>query len=213
MSDKSNPEKCTICREIFGFFRLRLRYKCTECGSIICSACSDEHGHYTDERNCSRCLSRIKEGAENITVVKSEHVGGHNIVKTGEMVESKYWFSNPDRAVANLKYQAFKNRMNTILSVKMEKGTGSESSGGKGNGTHYYSVFKASGRLATIERNRHHHEAKPQQDRSHNYGGGKRHSSSSSKDLAKELEKLVALRKEEYLTEEEFNAAKAKLLR
>lgn len=204
----SNSEKCPICREKFGFFLWR--YECYECGTTICDDCSEEYGWYTRERTCNRCKSSIDEGTKDIKVVTSDHIGGHNIVKTMQTIKSQVWFRNPQRAVDNLKYQAHKMRANAILGLSKEKDTHSES-GSSDNGTHYYSVFKASGKVAIVEKKIHKNK-NSRQNKSTNNGGGKPYFS-QKKDISKELDKLIAMKEKDYLTEEEFRMAKAKLLK
>src|SRR5690554_3455185 len=139
--------KCPFCKKEFGVFRWR--YECTECGKTICSGCSEEN-RFLNRRVCKPCTKEIESGMSPIKVVKSDHVGGHNIKKSYGIVTGQYWERNQQNTVNNIKYQAYKIGANALVSLDICKDTHSEL--GSGKGIHYYSVFRASARPAVVEK-------------------------------------------------------------
>lgn len=174
----AKPAACTICEEKFGIFRWRL--ECTECGKIVCSGCSEKY-NFLDRRICKPCAKIIDDGISKVNlVVKSDHVGGHNIIKSYETVTGDFWARNPQDTIDNIKYKAHKVNANALVSLKIEKGTGSES--GDGRGTHYYSIFLASARPVKVIK--------------------KTQEKNKKDNMAKEIEKLSELKDKGIITED-----------
>lgn len=177
--------KCPFCEKEFGIFRWR--NECTECGKTICSECS-EVNRFLQRRICKSCTNEIESGISPIIVAKSNHVGGHNIKKSYEIVTGQHWALNLQDTVKNIKYQAYKIGANALVSLDIYKDTHSEP--GSGKGIHYYSVFRASA-LPTVVETR-----------------SKREKHGRRENIASELEKLVALKEKGIITEDEFINAK-----
>ncbi len=186
----SNQEKCPICKKEFGIFRWR--YECSECNKIICDDCSGDYP-FLKRKVCDICISKIDQEIKKIKVVKSDHIGGHKIIKSFNLVSATHWNRNQQDTVANIKYQAYKLGANSIVSLNIERDTGSEA--GSGKGTHYYSIFLASGKPAIAEKNKF-----------------TKKNSKQKPNIADEIEKLVKLKEQGHISENDFKKAKNKLL-
>jgi uncharacterized protein YbjQ (UPF0145 family) len=182
--------KCHFCKKEFGI--LRWRNECTECGKTFCSDCS-EVNRFLHRRICKPCTKEIEIGMSLIKVVKSDHVGGHNIKKSYDVVTGQNWECNQQDTVNNIKYQAYKIGANALVSLDICKDTHSEP--GSGKGTHYYSVFRASARPTVIEKR------------------SEREKSERNGNIASELEKLATLKEKGLITEDEFISAKKQIIR
>ena len=178
--------ECPFCKKNFGIFRWR--YECTECGKTICADCSEEN-RFLNRLICNSCTEDIKSGISRIKVVKSDHVGGHNIKKSYEIVTGQYWERNQQYTVNNIKYQAYKVGANALVSLDISKETDGEP--GSGKGIHYFSVFCASARPVVIE---------------------KREKNGRKENIADQIEKLVELKEKGLITEEEFTSSKKKII-
>lgn len=202
----SNIKKCPDCNEKFGVFRWR--YACTECRRTICDDCShDENQSFLKRCICNKCLGNIQYEIGKIKVVKSPHIGGHNIVKKFNFTEGTHWLKNPQESVEQLKYEAYKKRANCILSLLINKETESEST--DKNGTYHYSVFNATGVPAIVEEQ---NKPKPKYTPI-NFHGKKKPTEvkKDKKNIGSELEKLVKLKEQGHISQEEFKMAKEKL--
>jgi len=186
----SNQEKCPICKKEFGIFRWR--YECTECRKTICGDCSGDY-YFLNRKVCDICISKINQETAKIKVVKSDHIGGHKIIKSFNSIRATHWNRNQQDTIKNIKYQAYKLGANSIVSLDIEQDTGSEA--GSGKGTHYYSIFLASGKPVLIEKNK------------FTKTKGKKNTN-----VANEIEKLVKLKEQGHITESDFKKAKKKLL-
>ncbi len=189
-----NIKKCPDCYKKFGIFRWR--YLCTECKRTICDDCSyDKNNNFLNRQICKKCFREILNKIDDIKTVKSDHVGGHNIVKKFNLVEGTHWERNPEESIKQIKYQTYKLGANAIISLKLEKDTGSEAGGG--DGTHYYSIFLATGIPAIIKKK----NSSPR---------NKKHNNTQ---LVSELEKLVRLKEKGHISAKEFEHAKEKLFK
>lgn len=186
-----SKENCDICGKTFGFFRWR--HGCSECDQIVCSDCYSEP-KFLGRRVCDKCYDEITRKNNAIIVVKSNHVGGHNIIREITSISSG-WYRNPEQAIEYLKYLCWQNDGNAILSLRVDKSTSDEPSE-NGKGTHYFSIFNANGFVSVIEKK---HLAKNR-------------SSKDKSSVADEIAKLTELKQRGILTEEDFQKAKRKLL-
>lgn len=182
-----SSKACSSCGKEFWIFRWER--ECTECGEKICADCSLIN-RYLNRRVCNDCSRRLRDAISSIIVVKSDHVGGHNIKEYFDIVEGESWERDQEDTVDNIRYQAYKLGANALISLHIRKDTGSEP--GSGKGTHYYSIFLASAQPVVISKVNKRREA---------LGAG----------VAGELEKLVALKEKGLLTEQEFEKAKKKI--
>lgn len=185
----TEPLVCPTCKKEFGFFRWR--YECSECGKVTCADCRSD-ANMLHRGLCKQCSDGVDGAIASVAVVvKSRHVGGHKTVKEYERVVGRGWESDQQRSVTDIKYQASKFGANALLSLEFERSTSSEP--GTGKGRHYYSVFRASGVPALIEKSE----------------GGRRRPRA---DVGGELAALAELLERGHLTQEEFAKAKERLL-
>jgi len=132
-------KKCNICKSKFGLFLWE--YTCVKCGKSVCDDCSRLATGFN--RVCEKCIKQQKNN--NVIVVKSDHIGGHEIIsKVGKISSDKY-YRDMNMAVKNLKKIAKKNKANAVIKLEFKKKTGAEPSYSGSNNTHYYSLFKANG--------------------------------------------------------------------
>ena len=183
---------CSICKKEFGIFRWR--YECSECERTVCDDCKAYYPAL-DRDLCSDCVKKIDSKIINLTVVKSDHVRGHKITKSFSLIESTCWTRSPKDTIDNIKYQASKIGANAIVSLSVDRDTASEP--GSGDGTHYYSVFKASGKPVIIEKKRFR---------------GRDRKEKQKLNIGEELEKLAKLMEQGHLSKDEYEKAKKKLL-
>lgn len=203
----SKIKECQSCQKKFGIFRWRNTCKC--CDLTICSDCTYQNineleDDFSDnpynpilDKYCDSCggqrsseLVKLKNELENIIVVKSSYVGNHKIVEEFAHLSTDKWVNDSQKAIKNLKYKALMLGANAIVNLEINKNT--DSKPGKGKGTHYYSVFKVAGKPVIVTKYK-------SSDRKQN-------------NLASELEKLSKLLNDGVLTQEEFQAAKTKLI-
>lgn len=181
-------KSCHLCGRDFGLFRWR--HQCSECQATICSSCSP--ANYLNRTVCRECQSTIAASISNVVVVRSGHVGGHVTVREIGPIVTPEWTRVHNEAVERLKHICVQAGGNAIVSLDILKETQSEP--GSGDGTHYYSVFKATGTAVVIKKR------------------GQRDWRQSPGSVAKDLESLSRLKSQGALTLEEFQAAKRQLL-
>lgn len=183
---------CPICDRDFSLFRWR--HECTECGETVCHDCL-RYSRCLNREICTNCSKDLNDALSSIkTVVKSDHVGEHIITKSYKTIKGTNWERDMQDSVNNIKYQTHKLGANAIVSLKIQRGTGSER--GTGRGTHHYSVFVASGKPVIIEKKKY-----------------VKKRTKGNTNIAVEIEKLVRLKEKGHITEEEFQKAKAKLIK
>lgn len=154
---------CYKCDSKFGLFKWRNH--CEECGRTYCSDCivkfkkytwyafSAPSNRYKNDYLCKNCWNkRIKtfdkkyidacRKYETVESFPKTYKGKIPINKNIPPVTIKSdYFRNRDDSLSQLKITALMHGYNVIYKVEWIKETESES--GSGNGTYYYSVWKA----------------------------------------------------------------------
>jgi len=159
-------KNCFSCDKKFGLFTWR--NFCQECGRMFCSDCIMKFDEYewcnsykpTDEYEkkylCNTCWKKKIEKFHNKylkAIENSDSVKTYPATYKGKIplqtqsnvieIESVY-FKNRDNALKQLQVTSLIEGYNLIFNIEYEKKTRSEP--GSGKGTHYYGVWKASGR-------------------------------------------------------------------
>ena len=144
------------CGVEFGFFNWK--YKCGGCAKYFCSSHFGQHRRlwrYVAEFNldsdgeglCVRCadlFDQVSDRAKKIQLYSANYRGRVPYdygAKT--MHVSSSWHRNRDFAERVVMLQAAAKGLDLVFDLKFEKTTGSEP--GRGKGTHYYSMWRASG--------------------------------------------------------------------
>lgn len=108
---------CDICEKKFRFY-FRPKYKCSECGNLVCKSHSRNPLYLHDRCICSNCDSLIRNENDKIIIVKSNHIGQHNITQTLDEITSDFMSKFGEEAIENIKYKAYKAGGNGIINLK-----------------------------------------------------------------------------------------------
>lgn len=147
---ENDPEKlCKNCSH--KSFLQKERFYCDTCSCQICNKCKIEPYYLYEKYVCSKCNQQNRKDLKNVVVVKSNHIGGHNIIQEFDMIESDMIHDNYDVPADNLKYKAFMLGANGITSFSRLKETFSEQTENK-EGVYYYSMFGCKGVPVLIEK-------------------------------------------------------------
>lgn len=215
---------CSNCGEKIGGIFGWQEVECSECEKKGCADCLEISSHYFLHREmCSDCKSGVEFGVSAIVkVVKSDHVGGHSLIKSFDKIHGSHWEPDQQDTINNIKFQASELGANAIISLKIDKNTASTFTSNL-KGIYYYSQFLASGVPAIIKK----YKSKDIYSEVGNMGvrtikmlsikdGGHITEKEITKAIASdslttEIFKLISLKKRGHITEREFKKAKDKL--
>lgn len=142
---KNSPEKiCKNCRD--QTLSDKVKHKCYTCNREICDKCKTEPLYLDYKYTCKDCDKRNEMDFKKISIVKSEHIGGHKILEKYELIKSEFSSKDFDHSTNNLKYLALKIGANGIISFKQKKKKLS-------SGNYIYSKYSCSGIPVKIEKN------------------------------------------------------------
>lgn len=141
---KNSPEKiCKNCRD--QTLSDKVKYKCHSCRREICDNCKIDPLYLAYDYTCRDCDRRNIMDFMKVSVVKSEHIGGHNILEQFKLIKSEFSSKDFDNSTNNLKYLALKIGANGIINFKQEKKKYSR-------GNYIYSKYSCSGIPVKIEK-------------------------------------------------------------
>lgn len=102
---------------------------------------------------CNICYQKLLEDyekAKSVIVVRSSHIGGHEIVKNLGKISTKTEYEDFDTSKFELQYNAYKMGGNGIINYRYIKHKKSETN--NSGGTYYYSVFTSEGEVVLVEK-------------------------------------------------------------
>jgi uncharacterized protein YbjQ (UPF0145 family) len=149
--------KCKYCqkdsRDWFLVFPLRDHW-CADCGSHLCSdhriptyqANMDDSGYSKPMDLCEECKTERERKANSITAVRGNHVGNHNIVENLFYLETTYEHDDFEKAIWELKFNAFLKGANGIINLKTVPHQHSD-------GNYIFKKWTACGDLVVVEEN------------------------------------------------------------
>ena len=150
LSDSADKKKCNNCNGPFWFYTTE--YFCEDCNNIVCYDCQSKPRYLYKTRICSNCNKLNWHAMSKILIVKSQHIGGHKMIKNISNIESSIITSDYNSAIDNLKYLASKLGANGIISFQHHKSSVAQTSE-NGKGTYYRSIFSSSGIAVLVEKN------------------------------------------------------------
>ena len=146
----SKVSHCEICKTKFSWNKHKSTCVC--CGKTICKECFEK---FSEPQNssiifkiCNNCWNTETKKIEDVIVVKSPHVGGHNTIKEIDKIESETWDELTD-VETDLKFECYKKGGNTVLNFRYKKITKTGLS--DRNRTYYYNAFQGFGVAAVVE--------------------------------------------------------------
>jgi len=121
--------KCKYCDKDSRDWFLFIPYAdhhCAKCGQPLCED-HRKHTYQYDMENpgytkpmdlCHECYNERDNKVESVIAVKSNHIGGHNIVDEKGYIETGFEFENYDNAIWDLKFNAQLKGANAITNLK-----------------------------------------------------------------------------------------------
>ena len=151
--------KCKYCdkdsRDWFFFFWPIRDHWCAECGAHLCEdhrilayqANLEDPGYSTPMDLCSECQFERDKKSDSIITVRSSHVGNHKIVQNLSYLETILEHDDFEKAIWELKFNAFLKGANGIINLKTIPHQHSDSN-------YIFKKWTACGDLVVVEKNR-----------------------------------------------------------
>ncbi len=141
-------KRCNNCE--YKFFLYNEVLYCDTCSREICQKCKIEPYYAYKKHVCADCHRKNLDNINNFIIVKSEHIGGHNILQTFSEITSDFEARDSEESTDNLKYKATKLGGNGIVSFQSIRNQYAKTTPNKG--TYYFSLFSSKGKPVLVEK-------------------------------------------------------------